>query len=64
VGYEAADDAAFLAQTPVLKSLPNQSRLLLPIAFHGLFWLLRRHLRATELETVQVNTLRLKLLKI
>jgi Transposase DDE domain group 1 len=44
--------------------LANQFRLLLHTAAYGLFWLLRRHLRGTELETAQVNTIRLKLLKI
>jgi hypothetical protein len=44
--------------------LANQFRLLLHTAAYGLFWLLRRHLRGTDLETAQVNTLRLKLLKI
>jgi hypothetical protein len=44
--------------------LPNQSRLLLHTAAYTLFWLLRRHLRGTELETAQVNTIRIKLLKI
>jgi hypothetical protein len=44
--------------------LVNQFRLLLHIAAYCLFWLLRRHLQGTELETAQVNTQRLKLLKI
>jgi hypothetical protein len=44
--------------------LANQFRLLLHTAAYALFWLLRRHLRGTELETAQVNTLRIKLLKI
>ena len=44
--------------------LANQFRLLLHTAAYVLFWLLRRHLRGTELETAQVNTLRIKLLKI
>jgi hypothetical protein len=44
--------------------LANQFRLLLHTAAYCLFWLLRRHLRGTELATAQVNTLRLKLLKI
>lgn len=42
----------------------NQFRLLLHTAAYGLFLLLRRHLKSTELETAQVGTLRLKLLKI
>jgi hypothetical protein len=44
--------------------LANQFRLLLHTAAYTLFWLLRRHLRGTELESAQVNTLRIKLLKI
>jgi hypothetical protein len=44
--------------------LANQFRLLLHTAAYVLFWLLRRHLHGTELETAQVNTLRIKLLKI
>jgi len=44
--------------------LANQFRLLLHTAAYCLFWLLRHHLRGTELATAQVNTLRLKLLKI
>ena len=44
--------------------LANQFRLLLHTAAYSLFWLLRRHLQGTELATAQVNTLRLKLLKI
>ena len=44
--------------------LANQFRLLLHTAAYVLFWLLRRHLQGTELATAQVNTLRLKLLKI
>ena len=44
--------------------LANQFRLLLHTAAYCLFWLLRRHLQGTELATAQVNTLRLKLLKI
>ena len=44
--------------------LANQFRLLLHSAAYCLFWLLRRHLQGTELATAQVNTLRLKLLKI
>lgn len=42
----------------------NQFRLLMHTAAYVLFWLLRRHLRGTELETAQVTTLRLKLIKI
>jgi hypothetical protein len=42
----------------------NQFRLLMHTAAYVLFWLLRRHLQGTELETAQVTTLRLKLLKI
>jgi Transposase DDE domain group 1 len=44
--------------------LANQFRLLLHTAAYALFWLLRRHLRGTELENAQVHTIRLKLLKI
>jgi hypothetical protein len=44
--------------------LANQFRLLLHTAAYCLFWLLRHHLKGTELATAQVNTLRLKLLKI
>jgi hypothetical protein len=44
--------------------LANQFRLLLHTAAYCLFWLLRTHLQGTELATAQVNTLRLKLLKI
>jgi hypothetical protein len=44
--------------------LANQFRLLLHTMAYCLFWLLRHHLRGTELATAQVNTLRLKLLKI
>ena len=44
--------------------LANQFRLVLHTAAYCLFWLLRRHLQGTELATAQVNTLRLKLLKI
>lgn len=44
--------------------LANQFRLRLHTAAYCLFWLLRRHLQGTVLETAQVNTLRLKLLKI
>lgn len=42
----------------------NQFRLLLHTAAYCLFLLLRRHLEGTEFETAQVDTLRLKLLKI
>jgi hypothetical protein len=42
----------------------NQFRLLLHTTAYCLFWLLRHHLRSTELATAQVNSLRLKLLKI
>jgi len=44
--------------------LANQFRLLLRTAAYCLFSLLRHHLQDTELATAQVNTLRLKLLKI
>jgi hypothetical protein len=44
--------------------LANQFRLLLHTAAYCLFWLLRRHLKGTDLAAAQVNTLRLKLLKI
>jgi hypothetical protein len=44
--------------------LANQFRLLLHTVAYCLFWLLRCHLKGTELATAQVNTLRLKLLKI
>jgi len=44
--------------------LANQFRLLLHTAAYCLFWLLRHHLKGTDLATAQVNTLRLKLLKI
>ena len=44
--------------------LANQFRLLLHTVAYCLFWLMRHHLRGTELATAQVNTLRLKLLKI
>ena len=44
--------------------LANQFRLLLHTTAYCLFWLLRHHLQGTELATAQVNTLRLKLLKI
>jgi hypothetical protein len=44
--------------------LANQFRLLLHTVAFCLFWLMRHHLQGTELATAQVNTLRLKLLKI
>jgi hypothetical protein len=44
--------------------LANQFRLLLHTVAYCLFWLMRHHLQGTELATAQVNTLRLKLLKI
>ena len=44
--------------------LANQFRLLLHTSAYCLFWLLRHHLQGTELAKAQVNTLRLKLLKI
>lgn len=44
--------------------LANQFRLLLHTMAYCLFWLLRQHLHGTILETAQVNTLRLKLLRI
>jgi hypothetical protein len=44
--------------------LANQFRLLLHTTAYCLFWLLRHHLQGTDLATAQVNTLRLKLLKI
>jgi hypothetical protein len=44
--------------------LANQFRLLLHTAAYCLFWLLRHHLQGMELATAQVNTMRLKLLKI
>lgn len=44
--------------------LANQFRLLLHTAAYCLFWRLRHHLKGTELAQAQVNTLRLKLLKI
>jgi hypothetical protein len=44
--------------------LANQFRPLLHTVAYCLFWLLRHHLQGTELATTQVNTLRLKLLKI
>ncbi len=44
--------------------LANQFRLLLHTAASCLFWLLRHHLQGPEPATAQVNTLRLKLLKI
>jgi hypothetical protein len=37
--------------------LANQFRLLLHTAAYCLFWLLRHHLKGTELATAQVNTL-------
>jgi hypothetical protein len=42
----------------------NQFRLLLHTAAYCLFWLQRHHLQGAKMTTVQVNTLRLKLLKI
>lgn len=44
--------------------LANQFRLLLHTAAYCLFWLRRHHLQDTEMAMPQVNTLRLKLLKI
>ena len=44
--------------------LANQFRLLLHTTAYCLFWLLRHHLQGTDLAAAQVNTLRLKLLKI
>jgi hypothetical protein len=44
--------------------LANQFRLPLHTVAYCRFWLLRHHLQGTELATAQVNTLRLKLLKI
>ena len=44
--------------------LANQFRLLLHTAAYCLVWLRRQHLQGAELATAQVNTLRLKLLKI
>ena len=44
--------------------LANQFRLLLHTVAYCLFWLMRHHLQGTELATAQVNTLRLKLLRI
>jgi hypothetical protein len=44
--------------------LSGQPIFLLHTAAYCLFWLLRHHLQGTELATAQVNTLRLKLLKI
>jgi hypothetical protein len=44
--------------------LANQFRLFEHTTAYVLFWLLRRHLAGTELETAQVSTLRLKLIKI
>jgi hypothetical protein len=73
-GYEDNNDAATLAKDPAFKImadrlschrfLANQFRLLLHTVAYCLFWLLRHHLQGTELATAQVNTLRLKLLKI
>ena len=42
----------------------NQFRLLLHTTAYCLFWLLRRHLKGTELSAAQAGTIRLKLLKI
>jgi Transposase DDE domain group 1 len=44
--------------------LANQFRLFLHTFAYCLFWLLRQHLKGTELACAQVGTLRLKLLKI
>lgn len=44
--------------------LANQFRLFLRTFAYCLFWLLRQHLKGTELACAQVGTLRLKLLKI
>jgi hypothetical protein len=44
--------------------LSNQFRLLLHTFAYCLFLLMRQHLQGTELETAQVSTLRIKLLKI
>jgi hypothetical protein len=44
--------------------LANQFRLLQDTTAYRLFWLLRHQLQGKELATAQVNTLRLKLLKI
>jgi hypothetical protein len=44
--------------------LANQFRLLPHTAAYCLFWLMRHHLQGTKRATAQVNTLRLKLLKI
>jgi hypothetical protein len=44
--------------------LPNQFRLYLHVFSYCLFVLMRRHLEGTELESAQVNTLRIKLIKI
>ncbi|WP_449243839.1 hypothetical protein [Desulfobacca acetoxidans] len=38
--------------------LANQFRLLLHTAAYALFWSLRRHLRGTELENAQANTIK------
>jgi hypothetical protein len=44
--------------------LPNQFRLYLHVFAYCLFLLMRKHLEGTELENAQVNTLRIKLIKI
>jgi hypothetical protein len=44
--------------------LPNQFRLYLHVFAYCLFLLMRKHLKGTELENAQVNTLRIKLIKI
>jgi len=44
--------------------LPNQFRLYLHVFAYCLFVLMRNHLKGTELERAQVNTLRIKLIKI
>jgi hypothetical protein len=44
--------------------LPNQFRLDLHVFAYCLFLLMRKHLEGTELENAQVNTLRIKLIKI
>jgi hypothetical protein len=44
--------------------LPNQFRLYLHVFAYCLFLLMRKHLEGTELESAQVNTLRIKLIKI
>jgi hypothetical protein len=43
---------------------PSQFRLFLHTFAYCLFWLLRDHLKGTELASAQVGTLRVKLLKI